>query len=65
MLGYEVWLDGNCLIDSANSETMFEDSEEAYNEASDDVIDKLNDWKAEGTWNGEEFDDFEIKVKEM
>lgn len=65
MYKYEVWFEGHCLRTSENIDEYYEDEEEAYNEGSDTVIDIMNDWEAEGCYEGEKFDDFEIKVIEV
>ena len=57
---FEVWMDG-CML---HEEDGFETEEEAEEEASDWVADKLDEWEADGCRNGAVVGDFDIRVKE-
>lgn len=62
--GYEIWLDGQCLIDSENCDEHFDSEEEANEVACDAVRDRLDEWKSDGCWDGETFEDFDIRIIE-
>lgn len=65
MYKYEIWFDGQCIIDSDNVDTEFESEEEAMEEALEVAEDRIQEWKADGSWDGEKLDDFDIRVKEV
>lgn len=58
---YELWLDGNMLTEDEGFDTE-EDAEEEGRTAAED---RIYDWKANGCWDDETVDDFEIKVMEV
>ena len=65
MYKYEIWFDGQCIIDSDNVDTEFETEEEAMDEGLDEANQRLYEWKVNGCWSGETIEDFDIKVKEI
>lgn len=65
MYKYEIWFEGQCIIDSDNVDTEFESEEEAMEEALEVAEDRIQEWKADGSWDGEKLDDFDIRVKEV
>ena len=65
MFGYEVWHDGQCLIDSENVGAEIETEEEAMEEGLEDAKQRLYEWKVYGCWSGETLEDFDIRVKEI
>ena len=65
MYKYEIWFDGQCIIDSDNVDTEFESEEEAMEEALEVVEDRIQEWKDDGCYNGETLEDFDIRVKEI
>ena len=65
MWGYEVWHDGQCLIDSENADVSFESEDEALEEGTWEAENRIQEWKDEGTWNGETLEDFDVMTKEV
>lgn len=61
---YEIWYEGQALIQSANADEWFESENEADDEARDAIIELLDDWKSDGCWDGEVEEDFDIKIIE-
>ena len=61
---YEVWYEGQALVQSSNADEWFESENEADDEARNAITDLLNDWKSEGCWSGEAEEDFDIKIIE-
>ena len=64
MYGYEVWYDGQCLIDSDNVDVKFESEEEALEEGMEMAEDRIQEWKEDGCWDGETLEEFDVRVKE-
>lgn len=58
MFRYEIWFEGNCLREDEGFET-YEDAEDAANE---EVLNIIEEWKEDGSFDDEEPDDFEIKI---
>ena len=65
MFKYEIWFDGQCIIDSDNVDAEFESEEEAMEEAKADVEGRIEQWKEDSSYLGETVDDFDIRVKEV
>ena len=56
---YEVWYEGSCLTEDDGYE-----SEELALEAGNEAAEwKIQDWKNEGAYHGEEVEDFDIRTK--
>ena len=66
MWKYEIWFDGQCIMDRAGvDDTEFESEEEALEEAYEETEDKIQEWKEDGSWDGETLEDFDIRIKEV
>lgn len=63
MWKYEVWFEGQCLIDSDNVDAEFESEEEALEEGTEMAEDRIQEWKEDGSWDGETLADMDIRVK--
>lgn len=62
--GYEVWFDGQALMQSSNADIWFESEIDAEDEAKDAISQKIDEWKSDSSWDGETINDFEIKIIE-
>ena len=65
MFKYEIWFDGQCIIDGDNVDAEFESEEEAMEEAKADVESRIEQWKEDSSYLGETVEDFDIRVKEV
>ena len=66
MYKYEIWFDGQCIIDRTSYDDLeFETEEEAIEEAKTEIESRIEQWKEDGGYNGETVDDFYIEVKEV
>lgn len=66
MYKYEIWHEGNCIIDRTGvDDAEYEFEDDAYDDAEYEVIERIQGWKDDGCWDGETLDDFDIRVKEM
>lgn len=66
MFVYEVWLEGSCLRNSRNADLFYEDPEYAKDDAENEVIDIIQEWKLDDVYDGEiKEEDFEIKIIEV
>lgn len=61
MWKFELWHEGNCL---AESDFEYEDEQEALEEGTIAAEDRIQEWKDQGCWVGEEIEDFDVRVKE-
>lgn len=61
MYKFELWHEGNCLTES---DFEFADEEEALEEGTYAAEDRIQEWKDQGCWDGEEIEDFDVRVKE-
>lgn len=59
---YEIWDGGNCLRES---EYEYESEDEARQEAERQIQDMINYWKMEDAYNGEQIEDFDIRIIEL
>ena len=60
--GYEIWFDGQCLTESYDM--TYETEDEAYDEGKAEALDRIEEWKSEGCYDGETLDDFDIRITE-
>lgn len=66
MYKYEIWHDGQCIIDRTDiDDAEYESEEEALEEAMEEAEDKIQEWKDDGCWDGETLEDFDIRVREV
>lgn len=61
MWKFELWHEGNCL----HEEEGFETEAEAEEEGQQSAKDRIEMWKADDAWHGENVEDFDIKVIEF
>ena len=61
---YEVWYEGQALVQSANADEWFESKTDAEDEAEATISEILDEWKSDGCWDGEVKEDFDIKIIE-
>lgn len=65
MWKYEIWFDSSCIIDrTSDDDCEYETEQEAMEEAIEDVINRIEQWKCDDAWHGETVEDFDIRVKE-
>lgn len=61
---YEVWYEGQALVQSANADEWFCNETDAEDEAEATISEILDEWKSDGCWSGEAEEDFDIKITE-
>ena len=56
---YEIWYDSSCLHED---DDVFDTEKEARAEAEAFCLDRIEQWKLDGGYNGETIDDFNINI---
>lgn len=66
MYKYEIWFDGQCIMDRTGVDDMeYESEEEALEAGYEEAEDRIQEWKEDEAWDGETLADMDIRVKEV
>lgn len=66
MYKYEIWHEGNCIMDRTGiDDDEYESEEEALEAATEEAEDRIQEWKEDGCWDGETLEDMDIRVREI